>query len=69
MADIMGRAETRENEQDDACDQTTEETVPGAEDVDTRPAWEQGGGGLNQVLKAFQLLSDEFNERFKGMWA
>ncbi|KAH7057428.1 hypothetical protein B0J12DRAFT_413955 [Macrophomina phaseolina] len=34
------------------------------------PAWEDDGeGNLLDVLDAFKKLSDEFNEKFKAMWA
>jgi hypothetical protein len=72
MADVMGSAEMMENQHDDAFDQSGDETVPGVEEsssADTRPAWEQDGGGLVKVLKAFQLLSDDFNAKFHAMWA
>jgi hypothetical protein len=70
LADIVGSAENMENQQDMEVDEATA-TLRGAEDAssDTAPAGELDGGGLIKVLKAFRLLAEEFNGKFKAMWA
>ncbi|ORX92235.1 DEAD/DEAH box helicase-like protein [Clohesyomyces aquaticus] len=39
-----------------------------AEETGEKPAWEEGAGLLN-VLKAFKLLREEFDMKFRAMWA
>lgn len=40
------------------------------DDKESLPAWEDGGqGGLLNVLKAFEMLKEEFDAKFKKMWA
>lgn len=34
-----------------------------------RPAWQQEGGGLAKVLEAFVKLRDEFDTKFRKVWA
>jgi hypothetical protein len=58
-----------ENQQDDQSDDETAAGVKDSSSANERPAWKQDGGGLVKVLKAFQLLCDEFNTRFHAMWA
>ncbi|KAB2572793.1 putative helicase [Lasiodiplodia theobromae] len=42
----------------------------GADEVLSAPAWEDDGdGSLLDVLAAFKKLSEEFNGKFKAMWA
>lgn len=36
---------------------------------ENEPAWQQSGGGLKNVLKAFTMLRDEFDVKFKKVWA
>jgi hypothetical protein len=57
---------------DDEDDEEEEEDVEedwDADDVDQEaPAWEEGAGLLN-VLKAFKALKEDFDTKFKTMWA
>lgn len=40
------------------------------DDEESLPAWEDGAqGGLLNVLKAFEMLKEEFDAKFKKMWA
>lgn len=39
-----------------------------AREKQEKPAWEEGTGLLN-VLKAFKALQDDFNTKFRAMWA
>lgn len=35
----------------------------------SQPVWQQEGGGLGQVLKAFTMLREDFDTKFKKVWA
>jgi len=63
-----------EDDEDDEASALPDRSRNGANneaDVLADAAWdgEVGEKGLLQVLKAFQLLHKEFNEKFKAMWA
>ena len=75
MIDVMGGGDAFEEEQ---LDKSIRERKPEENDGEgpetpseaSPPAWETDGGkGLLHVLKAFRALADEFNEKFKSMWA
>lgn len=75
MIDVMGGGDAFEEEQLDKSirERKTEENDgegPETPSEASPPAWETDGGkGLLHVLKAFRALADEFNEKFKSMWA
>ncbi|GME50787.1 Helicase [Neofusicoccum parvum] len=57
---------------DDGIDDDDNDSVNGATNghADDGVKWEDGeGGNLLDVLVAFKKLSEEFNEKFKAMWA
>ncbi|OAL00090.1 P-loop containing nucleoside triphosphate hydrolase protein [Phaeosphaeriaceae sp. SRC1lsM3a] len=61
-------ADSWEDEEDDEESDDVEEDWD-AEDGDAEaPAWEEGAGLLN-VLKAFRALKEDFDTKFRTMWA
>lgn len=53
------------DDDDTTTAQTRETTPPGVES----PTWEKDGNGLVDVLKAFTLLKEDFDEKFYKAWA
>lgn len=66
-------ADSWDDEMDDAEADAQFGAVNGDRDEDEEqkaPTWEdEGNGNLLDVLEGFKKLSDEFNEKFKAMWA
>lgn len=62
-------AESWDDEDDDSEESESEvEDEWDAADGQDAPAWEEGEGLLN-VLKAFKALKEDFDTKFKAMWA
>jgi superfamily II RNA helicase len=53
---------------DESSESEVEESWDADEDSQEPPAWEQGEGMLN-VLKAFKALKEDFDTKFRAMWA
>jgi hypothetical protein len=53
---------------DESSESEVEESWDADEDSQEAPAWEQGEGMLN-VLKAFKALKEDFDTKFRAMWA
>ena len=74
--DVRGGGDDEEENREDKMlpsDTATEEVEESwdAEDDDEKkepPAWEEGEGLLN-VLKAFKALKEDFDTKFRAMWA
>ncbi|KAL1630616.1 hypothetical protein SLS54_000487 [Diplodia seriata] len=61
-------AESWDDQADD--DDAADALASAADEAFDAPGWEdEGDGSLLDVLAAFKMLSDEFNEKFKAMWA
>lgn len=43
--------------------------VTAESEAEAAPAWQQEGGGLMKVLKAFTALKDDFDTKFRKVWA
>lgn len=54
------------SDEDDTATERTRETTP--PDVES-PTWEKDGKGLVDVLKAFTLLKEDFDDKFHKAWA
>lgn len=70
---VMGGGDVFEEEpldkamQERKTDENDDET---SSEASSTPVWETDSRkGLLQVLKAFRALVDEFNEKFKAVWA
>ncbi|KAH7396308.1 DEAD/DEAH box helicase-like protein [Pyrenochaeta sp. MPI-SDFR-AT-0127] len=62
-------AESWDDEESDADSEDTASDWDAGEDGEQEPpAWEEGAGLLN-VLKAFKALKEDFDIKFKAMWA
>ncbi|KAJ4346790.1 uncharacterized protein N0V89_010722 [Didymosphaeria variabile] len=59
-------ADAEELEEEIAAQRELKE-AEAAKDAEDRPAWE--GAGLLNVLKAFQALKEDFDTKFRAMWA
>ncbi|KAF1981705.1 P-loop containing nucleoside triphosphate hydrolase protein [Aulographum hederae CBS 113979] len=78
MIEVMGSGDKYEDKRDEVLvvgqggEKAGEEVVEEEEDGEGlgRPSWDSDDGqGLLMVLKAFQVLRRDFDEKFKGMWA
>ena len=54
--------------QEEIAAQREKKQAEAAKLAQDRPAWEEGAGLLN-VLKAFQALKEDFDTKFRAMWA
>ena len=61
--------EADDDEDDDADDGGEEAPWDNTDDDSEKPAWEEQEGGLLNVLRAFKKLREEFDTKFKVMWA
>lgn len=61
--------EAADYEDDDADDGGEEASWDNTDDDSEKPAWEEQEGGLLNVLRAFKKLREEFDTKFKVMWA
>ncbi|KAF2097657.1 P-loop containing nucleoside triphosphate hydrolase protein [Rhizodiscina lignyota] len=76
MSDVRGSGDVAEELAGESkangkatADDDDEDKSDNATDI-SLPSWTaDGGAGLPHVLKAFEMLKDEFNEKFKAMWA
>jgi hypothetical protein len=57
-----------EDEEDDDEESEVEEDWDADGEEGEAPAWEEGAGLLN-VLKAFRALKEDFDTKFRMMWA
>lgn len=57
-----------EEEESESSESEVEDEWDDDEDDDESPSWEEGEGLLN-VLKAFKALKEEFDTKFRAMWA
>ncbi|KAF9737049.1 DEAD/DEAH box helicase [Paraphaeosphaeria minitans] len=61
-------ADQEDLEEEVAAQRAKKEAEVAAKNAQDRPAWEEGAGLLN-VLKAFQALKEDFDTKFRAMWA
>lgn len=71
MINIQGSGDSYQTQQADlAPEDGGESDNSGEDDESGAPAWDrEGGQGLVNVLKAFHMLKNEFDSKFKAMWA
>ncbi|OCL04189.1 P-loop containing nucleoside triphosphate hydrolase protein [Glonium stellatum] len=58
-----------DDDEDDEVDGGAEASWDDSDDDNEKPAWEEHEGGLLNVLRAFKKLREEFDTKFKVMWA
>ncbi|KAF2646563.1 DEAD/DEAH box helicase-like protein [Massarina eburnea CBS 473.64] len=61
-------ADADEEELEDEAAAKARKTEEELKELQEKPAWEEGTG-LSNVLKAFKALKDDFDTKFRAMWA
>jgi ATP-dependent RNA helicase DDX60 len=77
MIDVQGSGDVAEELAGDNADangvvngESADDAKSDSESDFSTPSWgKDGGAGLLHVLKAFAMLQEEFNEKFKAIWA
>ncbi|KAJ4293474.1 hypothetical protein N0V90_008757 [Kalmusia sp. IMI 367209] len=68
VADSWDDDADEEDLQDEIAAQREKKEAEAAREMQDKPAWEEGTGLLN-VLKAFTALKEDFDTKFRAMWA